>query len=111
MAYMKSYHKCVVGSCTPNEDVPVHSFPRNEEMKKKWLHSIGVSETFRISKRSGICGRHFLQSCYYGVDNVVCLQEAGYADVRCKPRLLPGSIPTEYLDEVSIYTYIYIVYK
>lgn len=40
-----------------------YSFPKNEEMRQKWLSNIHVKQ--KITKNSVVCSYHFEPSCFY----------------------------------------------
>ncbi|RXM34923.1 THAP domain-containing protein 2 [Acipenser ruthenus] len=59
-----SEHCCVPFCSTSsryNSSVNFHSFPVNEELKKKWLNNIR-REQFTATKHTKVCSRHFVKS-------------------------------------------------
>ncbi|KAL5245022.1 hypothetical protein ACI65C_012432 [Semiaphis heraclei] len=59
---------CSVRSCktkhTKNSDIKFHKFPKNEELRSKWLLAINNESWFVPSQHSVVCSKHFDMSDY-----------------------------------------------
>ncbi|KAJ8703991.1 hypothetical protein PYW07_013285 [Mythimna separata] len=73
---------CCVYTCTSESysgcGISFHSFPKNDEMRLKWLSSIHVKQ--KITKNSVVCSRHFEPSCFHTANS--------------RQLLKPNAIPT-----------------
>ncbi|CAB4056817.1 unnamed protein product [Lepeophtheirus salmonis] len=61
----------VHNSCIPKLKVSFHSFPKNDDPRKKWIRVIR-REGFILTKHFRVCSRHFHESCYHANDISWC---------------------------------------
>ena len=53
--------KCSVKGC---ENVPNHNFPKNEELRKRWIEACCQEKLWVLNKGSRICSWHFREDDY-----------------------------------------------
>ncbi|XP_029160811.1 THAP domain-containing protein 1-like [Nylanderia fulva] len=54
-------------------DISFHTFPENEDHRKRWLDAIGKTNA-EVPAKSSLCSRHFSQNCFINsslIDNAV----------------------------------------
>ena len=67
---MPSHDHCCVPLCTNRRNkshgVSFHTFPRDAELRKKWISAIKIDEgpDFAITQHTVVCSAHFLRSDY-----------------------------------------------
>ncbi|XP_072747071.1 THAP domain-containing protein 1-like [Anoplolepis gracilipes] len=44
-------------------EISFHAFPKNENLRKRWLDAIGKTNV-EVPAQSSLCSRHFSQSCF-----------------------------------------------
>ena len=70
---MPSGDHCCVPRCSnrrsKNPNLSFHSFPRKEDLRKKWIVAIrrDVGEQFQITGNTVVCSEHFLDSSFHPV--------------------------------------------
>ena len=99
--------KCCVPGCRGNyqpskqhplhEKVSIFHFPRNPEMRKKWVNLIPGSELI-ITKHTRICERHFSPQYIIRIDSAKRDDGTILSMPRLHPRLSPNAIPTCFPD-------------
>lgn len=71
---------CVASNCDtcskkPEPGVTFHYFPKNEEMRKKWISAVG-RKNWQASGQSKLCSRHFTEDQFIkSSTNKVCLKK------------------------------------
>ena len=95
---------CVAGgpnitNCANNSLTPgfsVHYFPKDETLRKKWTHFVGVHrKDFVPSKSATLCSVHFDEKCFESKPVVFTSADTGKA-IHPKRYLTKGSVPTRY---------------
>jgi hypothetical protein len=85
---------CVAAGCsrTKSDGVSLHSFPKDEALRKKWTTAVRVhrAKWEGPSERSTLCSLHFTKDCY---DMEIEMRiKLGLSNKKID--LKPGSIPT-----------------
>ncbi|XP_064421647.1 uncharacterized protein LOC102345197 [Latimeria chalumnae] len=92
--------KCSVFGCSSHEktgpDITFHRFPRNEELKEKWIRFCnrrgrGKREKWKPHRFSVVCSAHFTSDQYAW--NWEVMKSLGYSS---RKRLKPEALPTLY---------------
>ena len=66
---------CSVPGCDKNINKEAHSFPKNEELKLKWLKAIN-RENWYPGRWNKVCSKHFLKKDFVQTSefgNISCL--------------------------------------
>lgn len=67
---MRMARKCCVPSCeadvqeVQSQGLPIHPFPKDINLRSKWLESAGFESTFKPTSNQVICHRHFKRTDY-----------------------------------------------
>lgn len=84
-----------------------YSFPKNEEMRHKWLSSIHVKQ--KITKNSVVCSRHFEPSCFDTANSRQLLKADAFSTIFPVVRLFyyyKHSVVTDFF--IFVYMHIHI---
>jgi hypothetical protein len=90
--------RCCVGGCsnTYSSGVSLHKFPKNEELRRKWIAEVqrtrvaGKNKNWIPGPGTYVCSQHFEECCF---DPCVKLREE-VCGWRSRKRLLDDAVPT-----------------
>jgi len=94
---------CCVPNCKSNypkeikkgkKYVSSFAFPKDEELRKKWIAAVNRKNNFIPSKHSAVCSKHFLESEISTIDRMVRPDGSILTCPRIIPKLDPSAIPT-----------------
>ena len=101
---MPSNNHCCVPLCTNRRKtsplLAFHSFPRSEELRKRWIIAIRRDEgpTFQVTGNTLVCSAHFLPSDYYDQykvkDNSDSVDGEPVRKRKVSRYLLPTAVPS-----------------
>jgi hypothetical protein len=100
--------KCCVPNCSSNYNstntyVTVFSFPKDEEMKKRWIKCIH-RESFIPTKYSVVCIKHFAESSIIRVDKMTRDDGSLLEVARKIPKLIKNAVPSIFHNQPSYMT-------
>jgi hypothetical protein len=100
--------KCCVPNCSSNYNstntyLTVFSFPKDEEMKKRWIKCIH-RESFNPTKYSVVCIKHFAESSIIRVDKMTRNDGSLLEVARKIPKLIKNAVPSIFPNQPSYMT-------
>lgn len=102
--------RCCIPGCKGNYDSTLKSnnyasvflFPKNEELRKKWLAAI-PRKNWTPTKYSAVCSFHFAENDIQRYEKIVCTNNTIENVLLCRPKLVENAVPSIF-PNVSTYS-------